>query len=55
MFAIIAAVLFVIAGVIIFGALSGVNALGLIAFGLAALAIHLLSPWYPWRGQPRQP
>jgi hypothetical protein len=46
MLAIIAAICFAIAAIILFGALSGISALGLIAVGLALLALHMI-PWNP--------
>ena len=44
MFAIIAAILFAIAALIAFGSLSGISVTGLIAAGLACLAVHLVWP-----------
>jgi hypothetical protein len=48
MFGIAAVVLFTIAAIIAFGALSGISVTGLIAAGLACLAVHLLWPVTPW-------
>lgn len=48
MFAIAAVVLAVIAGLVAFGSLSGISAIGLLCFALACLAMHLVWPWQPW-------
>ena len=47
MFALAAVVLFVIAALIAFTTLSGVSVLGLIAAGLACLAVHAFKPFPP--------
>jgi hypothetical protein len=52
MFGIAAVVLFTIAAVIAFGALHGISVTGLLAAGLACLAVHLLWPIIPWRRTP---
>lgn len=51
MFGIAAIVLFAIAALIAFTPLSGISVIGLIAAGLACLALHLLGFWtaMPWR------
>ena len=50
MFAILAFVAFAIAALIAFTPLSGISVLGLIAIGLALLALHLIVPVaVPWR------
>lgn len=49
MFAIAAVILFAIAAIIAFGALTGISAFGLVCAGLACLAAHLLYPVTPWR------
>ena len=50
MFGLAAVVLFTIAALIAFTALSGISILGLLAAGLACLAVHLLWPvGLPWR------
>ena len=48
MFGIAAVILFAIAALIAFGSLSGISITGLIAAGLACLAVHLLWPLTPW-------
>ena len=50
MFGIAAVVLFAIAALIAFTPLSGIDVVGLLAAGLACLALHLLVPVsVPWR------
>jgi len=49
MFGIAAVVLFTIAAIEQFGSLSGISTMGLLAAGLACLAVHLLWPVVPWR------
>lgn len=52
MFGLAAVVLFTIAAIIFFGSLSGISAAGLVAAGLACLAVHLLWPLTPWNRAP---
>lgn len=54
MFALIAAILFAIATLIAFSALSGISVIGLIAAGLLCIALHLCGFWtgVPWRRAP---
>ncbi len=51
MFGIAAVVLFAIAALIAFTPLGGISIIGLIAAGLACLALHLMGAWagLPWR------
>jgi hypothetical protein len=50
MFAILAALCFAIAALIAFATLSGLSVLGMIALGLAFLALHDAFGWpVPWR------
>jgi hypothetical protein len=54
MFGWLAAALFAIAALLIFGTITGINPLGVIALGLVSLAVHLsgVGPRYPWRRTP---
>jgi hypothetical protein len=51
MFAILAAILFAIATLIAFTALSGISIIGLVCAGLLCVALHLAGAWtaVPWR------
>jgi hypothetical protein len=49
MFALAAIVVFAIAAFIAFAG-GSISVIGLIAVGLACLAVHLFYPWTPWRG-----